>query len=60
MSKQELKFKPSIISNNLAERAANEEIKSESSDSLKKIYSDLMDQLFMDNIPQDQISIVGQ
>lgn len=60
MSKQQLKFRPSIISNNLAEQVANEEIKSESSDSLKKMYSDLMDQLFIDNIPQNQISIVGQ
>ena len=61
MSKLELKFKPSILSNNLAETAANEELlKADNHKSLTASYLKLMNQLEMDGIPKHKISSIGQ
>ena len=61
MGKQELKLKPSILSNNLAEQVANEELKkTENFDTLKTFYRNLMHQLEMDGIEKIKISTVGK
>ncbi len=61
MSKQQLKFKPSNLSNNIATQAANEELKkSENYETLRSFYTKLMNQLEIDGIPKEKISIVGQ
>ncbi len=61
MSEQQLKFKPSSLSNNLAQEAANEELrKTENFDTLRKCYVNLMNQLLIDGIPREKVSTVGQ
>ncbi len=61
MGKQELKVKPSYISNNLAVQVAEEELKNtDSSETLKVIYTNLMHQLEMDGISKNDVSTVGQ
>lgn len=61
LSEQEVKFKPSIQSNNLAETVANEELrKTDNFDTLRKSYLNLMHQLEIDGIPKHKISTVGQ
>lgn len=52
--------RPSIMSNNLAAQAAQEEIETEQSPSLKTKYENLMTQLEVDGIPKDQVSTIGQ
>jgi len=61
LAKQELKLKPSILSNSLAEQVANEELKkTENFDTLRSFYKNLMDQLFIDGIPRIKVSTVGK
>lgn len=61
MASDEVKAKPSIQSNTLAETVANEELtKTDNFDTLKKLYLNLMHQLEIDGIPKEKISAVGQ
>jgi len=61
LSKQDVKFKPSLQSNNLAEQVASEELKkTDNFDTLRKSYLNLMHQLEIDGIPKEKISTVGQ
>lgn len=61
MSGQQLKFKPSIQSNSLAEQVANEELrKTDNFETLRSYYRKLMNQLQIDGIPDEKISTIGQ
>lgn len=61
MSELEIKSKPSILSNNLAESVANEELKkTDNFDTLRTSYLNLMHQLEMDGIQKEKISTIGQ
>lgn len=61
LSELQVKFKPSIISNNLAEAVANEELKkTDNFDTLRTSYLNLMHQLEIDGIPKEKISTIGQ
>jgi len=57
----QVKFRPSITSNNLAEAVANEELKkTDNFETLRTSYLNLMHQLEIDGIPKEKISTVGQ
>lgn len=61
MSELQLKFRPSIASNNLATQVANEELKkTDNFDTLKKSYLSLLHQLEIDGIPRNKIIHTGR
>jgi len=61
LSELPVKSKPSLISNNLAETVAKEELKETGDfDTLRTTYLNLMHQLEIDGIPKEKISTIGQ
>ena len=61
MVESEVKVKPSIQSNNLAQLVADEELKkTDNFQTLRQSYLNLMHQLEIDGIPKEKISTVGQ